>query len=312
MKINKLLIILMLSFVSCSCSGISIVKDSSNNSSINDDVYFDLNKNYLGTSVHDFEKIAKKYTSNPYFKFEPRFENNSRGSFMEQNYSSRIMIFPYENKNVFAFYNGGDIGNGEIVDIKILDNIKFTYDQARELGLLTNKYTRESKVHYKDNNGNELSKTAYTTRYEFKYKINYSNILEKSKAYFDLFKKFGIPSSMLLYYDTDIPIYSAFLENESSVVKGFVLGNASAIPIWSDDYSNIIGAITINKAHDNISPKMVCLNTYLFFDNFDKIIKTDDMRKMVEDDGIESITNPCFYISGFNIQSDGDWKTIIE
>lgn len=299
MNINKTFFPLILSIVICSCSLTSTSNDSisgsvTGSSSVADSIYFDFDKNYIGTSVKEFETIAKQYTCNPYFKFESLLDQNGRSEYFYDNYNSYVMFFSYKNKSILISHN-----QTKILDFRIFDNVKFTYSKAREFGLLENKYTRESEVHYKNDNGEEKSKISYTTRYELDLEINKGCYLERFESYSRFFKQFALPSSMFFYYDSNNLVSSIEQQNDSSVVEGLVLANASAIPLWSDDCSEIVGAITISRKHLTQSPTNFYLNTYLLSDNFDKIIKADDMRKMVEDDEIKSITNPCFYVPEF-------------
>lgn len=311
------LVLLALSLVSCSNSGASshspnesqsseILFSSADDTSEAEeaDPYgFDPNLDYIGTSATDFEVMASRYVANPQFVPEP-FS-------MEGDYYVRtildfgIITFPFRGSSVVAYHRGG-----KIIELHRFQSGKMTIGEAKTLGYAGEAQEKQSEGYVYFRAGGKASSTKRYERDLDQRLGNFSHLdgqgrFEGIEKYIDLFARYGIPTSMLVYYDGMADDYINDMEGHGYL--GLAVDYASAIPVYSDDLCEIVGAMTIGYCFGDLRKAF----TYLKEDGFGRIKKAKEMITQVGDPEVNEIQNPRFYVEDTSLLPKGDWRIIL-
>lgn len=264
---------------------------------------FDPNFDYVGTSADDFKIIASMYAGNTEFVPEPETRENDW--YVKTVLDFGIITFPFRGTSVVAYHRGPTI-----IEVHRFQSGKMTIGEARSLGYVGEAKAKQSEgyVHFRSR-----GKPSSTKRYERKLDENlgtYDHTDNQGRftgigKYVDLFTKYGIPTSMLVYYDGMANDYINDMAGNGYM--GLSVDYASAIPIYSDDLTEIVGAMTIGYCSGSLSKAF----TYLKEDGFGEVKKAKDMISQLNDTSIDVVSNPRFYLENTSLLPKGDWKIIL-
>lgn len=317
---KKFLLSILLALSVTSCSNNSIYTSSSKENFSSDKTYisssevvfqqeeadpngFDPNFNYVGTSATEFEGMAGRYVANPQFVAEPDFRDND--TYVKTIWNFGVIAFPFRGTSVVAYHKGG-----KIVELHRFESGKMTIGESRSLGFIEESQGKWQKgyVHFM-----EGGKASSTKRYEHSLEQNLGTMShldgqgrsEGIAKYLDFFANYGIPTSMFVYFDGATDDY--INEMVGHRYLGLAVDTASAIPIYSDDLTEIVGVMTLGYSFGSVSKAF----TYLKEDGFDKVKMAKEIITQVQDSEIEAIQNPCFYVEDTSMLPKGDWRSIL-
>ncbi|NLB48433.1 MAG: hypothetical protein GX813_01080 [Erysipelotrichia bacterium] len=253
---------------------------------------FDPNFNYVGFETNKFEIIAGQYVANAQFKPEQARDSGFYLSIIN-NYG--VITFPFRDTSIVAFHY-----DGYITEVHRFKSEKLTLSKANNLGTFTDKLLARSTVSYFRGD-----KTSYTKWLNCQYIFNADGHPDDNERYLKFFKDYGIPTSMFVYYDS----YTD--ENHEKQVGRYYLGlvieSASAIPVYSEDLTEIIGVMTLCLERGRLRRLVL----YLKEDGFDNIVTVETIVALLSDHEVETILNPCFYITDTSTLPKGDWRVIL-
>ena len=258
---------------------------------------FDPNFNYVGSSATDFKIIASRYVANPDFVAEPCFMEDY---YIKTVFNFGIISFPFRGSSIVAYYRGD-----EIIEVHRFESGKLTIGEARSLGYVGETQANQHKGYVYFRSG---GKPSSTKRYERKLDQSLGGFAHREDVvskYIDLFKKYGIPTSMLVYYDGEADDYIHDMEGDGYL--GLSVNYASAIPVYSDDLSDVVGAMTIGYCSGSLRKAF----TYLKEDGFGEIKKVKEILNQVSDPEIEEMRDPRFYVEDTSLLPKGDWRIIL-
>jgi hypothetical protein len=266
---------------------------------------FDPNFDYVGTSATDFRVIASRYSANPEFVSEPYSAQDDR--YARTLIDFGIIAFSFRGSSVVARHKGG-----KIIETHRFQSGKMTIGEARTLGFVGEAQAKQSEgfVGYMD-----AKKPSSTKRYEKRFDQSFGNYNHTDgqgrdigiDKYIEFFTRYGIPTSMLVYYDGWTEAEDYINKMEGHGYCGLAVDYASAIPVYSDDLAEVVGAMTLGHRGTNLSYAF----TYLKEDGFDTVKDAKSMIAQVTANSIEVIQNPRFYVEDTSILPKGDWRIIL-
>lgn len=285
----------------------SLIDDQStnNNSDIEeiDTNGFDPNFDYVGSNATDFRIMASTYNANPEFFPEPYCMENDH--YIKTVLNFGIITFSFKGTSIVAYHSGD-----KITEVHKFQCGKMTISKAKALEFIGEKQEKYSEGYVYFRGG---GKKSLTKRYEKALSPSlqppilndsYDNLTEFRRIV-DFFKNYGIPTSMLVYFDGAVDEYINDMEGLG--YHALAVDYASAIPIFSDDLSEIVGSMTISYNNGSLGYAL----SYLKEDDFGTVITALEMTTLLGKQDVEIIQNPKFYIPDTSILPIGDWKIIL-
>lgn len=313
-KLALFLILGSLSLTSCFRDTKSIQKDEENlpadNQSSNehnnkeeiDPRGFDPNFDYTGSNATDFRIMASRYNANPEFYPEPSPRD---GTYIKAIWDFGIITFSFKGMGIVAYHVGD-----RIIEVHKFENHKMTISEARSYGFFGEKQEKYEEGHVYYVNG---GKSSLTKKYEKtldsslrppSFAGDFDHLTEFRK-FVDFFKSYGIPTAMLVYFDGLVDDYINDMEGLGYC--GLAVNYASAIPIFSDDLSEIVGSTVMAYRYGSLKHTF----TYLKEEGFGTIKTAREMISQINDPNVEVIQNPSFYVGDTSRLPKGNWKIIL-
>lgn len=188
---------------------------------------FDPNKSYLGMDSYDFSNMAIKYTFCQ--RIQPlSFSKNPDRVLLVSN--GRTYSFRFGDEDVFAVGDNKASRNIELYS-KTAKKL-FTISEAREEGFFKTKKTDSWPIYFWHDRICESNETFWVSE-----KKNGLDITQDD--YFTSIQKYGAWDAMMVFLDLGSQYYGTWPNGISSTLW-------PAIPIYSDDYSEVLGASVLD------------------------------------------------------------------
>lgn len=268
-----------------------------------DPLGYDPNFDYVGTSALDFKLMASMYVAEPEFVPEPDLRDRD---YINRPYVDfGIITFPFRGSSVLAYHRGN-----KILEVHRFQSGKMTISEARTLGYVGDEQANQSVSDVYFTLG---GKASTTKRYEKALEPNLGNINHEDvqghdlgvSGYLDLFTKYGIPTSLFVYFDGFADDYVNDIVGHGWA--GLAVDSASAIPIYSDDLRDVVGAMTLGFSSQIVKKVF----TYLKEDGFGTVKKAKDIIAQICNPDFEKVQDPCFYFEDTSVLPKGDWRMIL-